>query len=418
MATSDEFPPTGYQDDRSGDHVQHSVIDEQVTVKKKGSKLPLIIFSVFILVALLVVGYMMFKPAPTPPAKPRPAPVEQTEPAKDPAAPTEGADLLGTDPNAPVADPNAPAAQPAIDPATGLPLTQPAIDPATGLPVTQAAQPAIDPATGLPVTPAANPAQPAIDPATGLPVAAAANPAQPAQPAIDPATGLPVAPAAANPAQPAAVAVQPAPVVVQPAPAQPAPAQPTVDPLAAQPVAQPAPVAVQPEPVAEIQDANDPLAQFRTLLAPIDSRVTALEKKVGKLVRDVTNIQSWMKGSAAPAPKARAQARPARSNNTVRVQSRDPYDGRPVSPPVSRVIIEDGTVRAANNEAVVAPVRPAYDAMSSCNVQAIVQGRVWIKRADGSFVSYGEGDAWTNGRTIHQIDPARGVLVDGQWMCM
>ena len=396
MSTANDTTPTGYHDDE--DVTARTVVEERVVKTKKKSKLLPIIFAVILLFAALVVGYMLLgykKPAPKPKAKPA---VEQVETPAD-QAPTDGAPVDGaTDPSAALlgaTDPNAPVvAQTGVVPTDPNAAQQPALDPLTGQPVVAAQQPAVDPITGLPV--ASQPLDPmqAAAQQQAAQQQAAQQQAPVVQPAVDPlqAAALQAAAQAATAQQAADAAVQQA---QQQAPVVAPVVQPTVDEQAA-------------------LDPNDPLAQFRTLLAPIDSRVSKLEKKFSGLEKTVRNIQATLgmsSGKSSKQAKARSYDRPR--STEVRISS--PVV-RAVSPPVSRVIIEDGR-SSSYSEPVRMETQPSYSS-DSCNAQAIVQGRVWIKRADGSFVSFGEGDAWTDGSVIQSIDPARGVNAGGRWVCM
>ena len=384
MNNTENFEPTGYQDDHSNGPA--SVMGKTSTtegkpVKKKSSKALFIFLGVFVLLAGAV-GYMLLggmgkKQA----AKPRPAA----------SAPKE---------EAPVKDPNEVAA-PAVDPNAVDPN---AADPFGATAPVEPNAPAIDPMTGLPAAPAVAPS--AIDPATGLPLAA---------PAIDPVTGQPLT-------QPAAPVADPNAPVQQPVdPLAGLPAAPVVDP-AAQPVATPVPDVTAPvapvvsAPVTPAPTSVDPLAQFRDMLAPIDGRVTNLESETATLKKDVTRLDRSVSQLLANRPSARTASAPRRQPaaprpvNSVRVEPR-------VAPPVSRVIIEGGEARAAQAPQYAAAPTPEADG-GSCQIQAIVQGRVWVKASDGSFSSFGEGDSWSNGQRIEAIDPQKGVRVGSRWICM
>lgn len=441
MSSVDDFPPTGYQDDDNDRVVPTGTSEQTTVVKKKGSKLPLIIFGVFMIVAIGVVGMMFLggKKTQTAPA-PQQTSAAPTDPATDPSTDST------LDPTAdPTADPTVdPSVDPSADPFASQdgtpsdPFATPQVDPTTGLPLTQPSQQAqIDPATGLPLAQSSlqQPVTPQIDPATGLPLGQpSVQPSGVQQPiqqqpmvqqVIDPATGLPVVQpvqpqAPVQPADPfASMGQAPQPTVEQPATGQPAVQQPITQPQfpVVEPVQQPA---TQPDtteqPVDQTSIAVDPLAQFRTLLAPIDSRVTSLEKKFSGLERSVKRLQAWVSNNE---DKPAQRSAPARSTPRV-----SPAPAVRVPPPVSRVIIEDGRVshverpRSELRWERQAPAQVAHVPAESCDIQAIVQGRVWVKRQDGSFVSYGEGDAWQNGAIISGIDPQRGINVDGRWICM
>ena len=405
MSTLDNSTPTGYHDD--DDATVRTSIEERVVKPKKKSKLFPIIFGVILIFTALVVGYMMFgykKPATKPKAKPVAEQVAATDPASDPLA----ADPALTDPANPVATDPLAADPLAADPLAAQQGTAQAIDPLTGAPVAVAPSGPVDPVTGLPAVAAQQ--QQATDPLTGLPVASAAPSVDPLQAAAQQAQQA--APVVSQPS------VDPLQVAAQQAAQQATVAQQSADAavLAAQQQAQQQAAQQASQPVVETLDPNDPLAQFRTLLAPIDSRVAKLEKKFSGLEKTVRSIQATLGMSSGSSKKsARSYDRPRSTEIQISAPVR-----RVASPPVSRVIIEDGRSSSYATESVriEAPQsQPSYG-NDSCNAQAIVQGRVWIKRQDGSFVSFGEGDRWTDGSVIQSIDPARGVNAGGRWICM
>jgi hypothetical protein len=375
---------------------------------KKGSKLPLIIFAVLAVVLLAGGAFVMFGGTKSPAPKPKPKPAIEA-PVSDATPPA--ADVPATDPLAtnPVADPTAAAAGQTLDPITGLPVTDPAM----------AAQPALDPVTGLPVTDQAAPAQatPGVDPVTGLPVSVA-------PPVADPNAAVPGA------VDPNAVA----PNVDPSAAAVPAALDPVTGLPVGTPVEQVAPVATPVASVPAPSVGNDPLAAFRDMLAPIDGRVTTLENGFKGLQSTVSDLSGKVdrlldrpsNSNAIPVSrpaKKRVYHAPKKAKPANYVRSADSIA---VQPPVSRVVIVSSSAqaeayRAQNNMVRVDPVRSveapvAEVAAPRCNLQAIVPGRVWVKNADGSFASYGEGDRWA-GRSVGTIDPARGVQLDARWTC-
>lgn len=386
MSDTNNFE-TGYQDDDNTLGPQNSgtangastgfgaPTSSKTKAGKKGSKFPLIVFGVIAVLGLGGAALLFLgggDPAPPPAPTPSQQPADQAQ---------DDASLSPADQAAP-ADTSAPSDN--LDPITGLPIgdtsigAAPALDPVTGLPVTDPSQ------AGIPMDSVVPGSTQELDPITGLPVGDASQDAPVAQPSadVDPTTGLPVA---------------------APGP----------------------------------QLAADPLAQFRDLLAPIDGRVTTLEGQVSTLTTRVDEISKRVDGLAdrprsnsvnvgsAPrraAAPARKKAAPA---NYVRVAS-EPR----VAPPVSRVVIVSQGSNAhqaiasgapvdevlRQYQPVAAPDPVASKPVPSCDLQAIVPGRVWVKNADGSFASYGEGETW-NGQTVGQIDPARGVSLGGRWIC-
>ena len=452
MSDTNNFE-TGYQDDNDNTIAPNNSgtgngnastgfgdpTSKEKGASKKGSKLPLLIFGVLAVVGIGAGGYFMLSgspaPAPTPRAAAPVAPADQlseTQGLEEDGLSQEAGEGQNVD----------------IDPITGLPVTDPAligpqeIDPITGLPIADATQPAIgddfniDPSTIPTADDNLNPdmLNQSVDPITGLPIADATQDQSDFSPdlsqgQINPITGLPLESTNSEP-----VAVTPA---------DPAQEFPPVQ----QPVQQPV------QPVA----SNDPLAQFRDMLAPIDGRVTTLEGQVSSLTNRVDEIGSrvdrlmdrprndnsiHVSNAPKPAPRRAVRKAPAKPKQNNYVRMADAPSPK-VAPPVSRVVIvtqgsdahqamvRQGTapatattdsfrtVSASRDEnpgdevrhtATTAPTSP------SCNLQAIVPGRVWVKNTDGSFASFGEGDAW-NGQTVDTIDPARGVKLGDRWVC-
>lgn len=390
--STENFEPTGYQDDENGGTLGRTGLNEDPTPpqKKKSMVFPIVIGAIVVVGGAL--AYFMFlKPQPQPQQAPQQQQQAET-PAVDAAANTPAA-------GDPFGDTSAPTA---VDPT--------AVDP------TAAATPALDPLTTLPVQ--NDPAAPAGLDANGLPIQAPALGA-PATTGFD-AAGLPVqAPQAGIP--------QGAPL--------PSAGTTAVDPLNAAPVAAPVgtpfdaaaapPVATAPEvvtPVATPVLSNDPLAQFKDMLAPIDGRVTTLEGKVDKLETSMDGLSKKVDALGAKRPAAaRAPAKKRVVREQPRTNSIKVEQSYRVAPPVSRVIIDDG--RVAPRGDVVNIERPQQSetiraGAPTCTIQAITAGRAWTRRPDGSFVSYAEGDAWVNGQQIESIDPQKGIRAGGRWICM
>ena len=175
-------------------------------------------------------------------------------------------------------------------------------------------------------------------------------------------------------------------------------------------------------------------------MAPVDSRVTSLENSVTGLQRDVSDLSGRMSrledrrpsnqitalgDSAKASHKAKRRApahRVAKAENSVNhVQVEG---GR-----ASRVVIVGGASAVSAPAGASVKEMPAgwwekqqkeqkekAAAAPSCNLQAIVPGRFWVKTADGTFASYGEGDTW-NGSRVEAVTPDRGVKVNGTWTC-
>lgn len=399
---TESFEPTGYQDDENGGTLGRTGNNEDPTPpqKKKSLIFPLMIGGI-VVVGALGLYFMFVKPQPRPEQAP-PAQQQAQQQEADPADPV----AAGTDPFGDTA--NQPSVDPTVDPAAAAPVGT--IDPVTGLPVqaAQAAAPAgLDPLTGLPMqtAPAPATAPAAVDPMTGLPVQG-----QPVQGQVAPAPAVGTDPFGNMAVQPAVQ--QPGSLPQETAPSGTPQASPldASSPEAATPVS--APVL-----------SNDPLAQFKDMLAPIDGRVTTLEGKVGKLETSMDGLSKKVDalGGKRPAvaPRAPAKKRVVREqprSNSIKVEQ-----SYRVAPPVSRVIIDDGRVAPRND--VVTVERPQQTetiraGAPTCTIQAITAGRAWTRRSDGSFVSYAEGDTWVNGQQIETIDPQKGIRAGGRWICM
>lgn len=391
---TENFEPTGYQDDDNGGTLGRtgSNLDETPPPKKKSVMFPLVVGGIFVGGAIL--AYFMFvRPQPRPQQAPQQQ--QQTQQAAQ---------------EAPTPDPT-PAADPFGDANAAAGGTPAAVDPAAAAPN------GLDPLTQLPTQTQSDPtaAPVGLDPATGLPAQApAVGAGVPA--GIDPTTGLPAqvpAPSAAVPGAPA----------------------PTVDPLASVPAPQPgvpastpfdagsAPSAEVVNPVAPATPSNDPLAQFKDMLAPIDGRVTTLEGKVDKLESSVDGLSKKVDalGTKRPAVVSRAPAKKRVVREQPRSNSIKVEQSYRVAPPVSRVIIDDGRVAPRGDVVNIERPQPTETIRAgapTCTIQAITAGRAWTRRSDGSFVSYAEGDTWVNGQQIESIDPQKGIRAGGRWICM
>lgn len=172
----------------------------------------------------------------------------------------------------------------------------------------------------------------------------------------------------------------------------------------------------------------DHLAQFRDMLSPLDGRVTTLEGKVDTLEKTVARIDSQLKNmpraSTSRSSSSSTSSKPSTSTRSTRSTRSDNVIR--VAPPVSRVQLDSNghVISVTNNPSSNQPVtvtqvasKVAASPSQSCDVQAIVPGRVWVKNPDGSFQSYGEDDKW-NGQSIESIDPNRGIKAGGKWHCM
>lgn len=389
-------------------------------VKKKsgiGGKLGMVALLLLGLFAMFMIYSMFIKaPAPAPAAAPVAAPVvaepatpADQAPATDPAAAQGDAILGGATPleaTVPVTDPNA------------LPG-----DPNAAAPETlNGGAPALDPAAQLGATPP-------NDLVAAAQAAGQATPGQVTDPAAQ-AAGQAVPQAGFPPAQAAPAQAVPA----QAVPAQAVPAQ-------AVPVAQGADAAA----LAQLGGTTTPamsadvFAQFRSMLDPIDSRVTTLEGRVNDLAGAVASIQATMANNPTAAavvqtrPKKRKVAAAPKKMHRVQAPRNQlevigsASEGRssnssyavnmPVQPPTTRLLVVEQPVPMQQVQQVPVAVVPAAPvtraARGSCNIQSIVPGRAWVGLPGGDLAEYSVGNGWTNGARIVEIDPSRGIVTEG-----
>lgn len=170
---------------------------------------------------------------------------------------------------------------------------------------------------------------------------------------------------------------------------------------------------------------TDPLSAFKDMLAPIDTRVTTLEGKVSNLENSFSDLNKKV-NQLSDRPVNRNAIKPdttVRQANTQRRRSNNTNRQRVAQNRVNSsqnyIKITETNMPVTNayhQEVSVSVEKTVTRAGRDCNVQAIVPGRVWVKNADGSFASYGEGEMM-NGYSIQKIDPSRGVQAGGRWIC-
>lgn len=251
-------------------------------------------------------------------------------------------------------------------------------------------------------------------PAASAPVMAPVVPTAPGSAALVP-VGVATVPPPALPTP-----VLPAPVL-SPAPSLPASASSVKAPVVAPVVAAPTPVVEPAAPMASsngLQPADQRLVDaLREALLPVNEHLTALDSRVSRLE---TRIDE-MHGSRAAAPvKAEAvKSEAVKAEGQPAVKRSAPRQRFEVESQKNEfeVLSRDGDASVAPVPAKVAPApvkaadqptSKATPAASDCQLQAIVEGRMWIKQADGSSQTYGVGDV-LNGATITAIDPKGGV---------
>jgi hypothetical protein len=204
----------------------------------------------------------------------------------------------------------------------------------------------------------------------------------------------------------------------------------------------------QTTPGVTVAPSSDALAQFHSMLDPIDGRVTTLEGRVGSLEGTVNGIQSKLSERSAmsassvetaPAQAAAAQAHAHhhRSHYWSRAKRNGSSSARRgrSSNQLEVISSSDGSRSSHSRYAINMSVQPPSQTMSAqsygaevvgqptqalqhaqhntCNLQAIVPGRAWVKLENGDFAVYSVGDAWSDGVRIAQIDPTLGVVTEG-----
>lgn len=393
--------------------------------KKKASpiiKWVIILFGAFMVVAsgLMLWGFIGGDSKPAPQAQN--APGGPVDPLAAPGAdqninPNAGLNDPAADPNAqdlgadPFADPSV--LDPSAVPPNPLDPNGVAQDPnGQGQPSDPMTQ--ILDANGVPVV--------AVDPTVAQP------PVQqpPVQEIVD-ANGVPVS------VDPNSTVVPPPAVEQAPAPTEIPPAQQIVD-----PAAPPAPVVVEDPANSTVSQVMDTARQeMLSAFNRIEQRLSDLESRFSSLETKVAAIE----GRPASAAPAAAPAKPAARKPAARKPaSRKPAVRRaapkPAPQPQNRLEILDGSIAPVSRVLIVdrSSQAPAYDnrvqivstqapsrierPSSGCSIQSIKPGRVWVRRADGSFATYGVGDMLPNGRRADSIDPDSGVQSGGQlWTC-
>lgn len=417
----------GSGNDEYTDPHTHSFATESAAAPeaKKASpviKWVIILFGAFMVIAaiLMVWGFMKKGSAPAP------APQAQTAPLDQSAAPTN------TDENAAGAPTSldVPADPTAIDPGT---LDPNALDPNAVDPnLAPTVDPNVDPSLLDPAT-SQDPIYQTIDPnaaippgtvldANGVPVV---NPNEiPAPTAPSPvlnANGVPVdevpPPVPSTPVvDPAAV---PAPVVAPEQPAVEVPPPPVV-------VEDPANSSISQVMDTARQEMMSALDRIEQRLTEMENRFTSLESRVGAIEgrpASATPSSTPAKPAAArkkPAKKKKPAVRKPAAKPTYEHQNRIEILDGSIAPVSRAIIIDRGSSQEVlrNRVQVIDSHQPAQVVRSGCRIQSIKPGRVWVRRADGSFATYGVGDMLPNGRRADSIDPESGVQAGGQlWTC-
>ena len=149
-------------------------------------------------------------------------------------------------------------------------------------------------------------------------------------------------------------------------------------------------------------------------LKPLEDRWNS---RFDSLERRLSRVESRPRQEAAP-----ARSTPARQSSTPTPRasiSRVPQEPKR---PANRIEVLDEPTPAPSPRPVVRQVESfsasSAPAVSSCSLGAVLEGRAWLKRGDGSFESYIVGDTLPDGKTITAITPEKGIVANGQsWSC-
>lgn len=168
--------------------------------------------------------------------------------------------------------------------------------------------------------------------------------------------------------------------------------------------------------------------RFNERFAALDARVSSIETGRAVAPRPAAPAAN---GSQAPRQKRPQAAKPKVAPARPAPQNRLEIMDSAAIAPVSRVVLVDGRVQSSPAQEDVAQeinriqVLDAPSAAirtpsseAACSIRSIQPGRVWIRRANGSFATYGVGDSLPDGRRVDSIDPNAGVQADGRaWNC-
>ena len=276
------------------------------------------------------------------------------------------------------------------------------------------------PLAALPSTPSVSVptvAGPSVAPPSADPLDTLTAPAPGISGGVDPAAGPtvqpsdPLAPETANvapAADPLASLGAPGPTMAGPSPPSPS--------VSATSQAQPAPATGALNSDLALQVGQAVTEAIRPMETRINARFDTLEKRVGTLE------------GAGPRPSAAASTPSPRAETPVSTGKRVAHRSaarkttpvaRPKAVPANRIEL---LPTVAPDVAITASTRPSAEtsgeASEACRLGAVLPGRAWIKRADGSFETYGVGDTLPDGKVVSAISPEKGIQVGGQrWAC-
>ena len=266
----------------------------------------------------------------------------------------------------------------------------------------------------------------------GLPSGDPMNPMgqMPAQDAGLDQPAMPVAADPMNPAQAQPSKVQPAPVMDPSLAALTTPGASAPTPVEVAPVVSATPASIQPvtpvnavsHPPVSSSGSFDASSLASVVGQAVTDALRPMEERWNARFDSLESRVSRVEGSPRPAaakPAATPRPRAARPKPAPVARPR----ATPAAPaPANRIeLIDQPSVAPVARPAVV--VAPRVEAAqpsntSSCSLGAVLEGRAWIKRGDGSFDSYIVGDTLPDGKVISAITPERGIVVGNKtWSC-
>lgn len=140
----------------------------------------------------------------------------------------------------------------------------------------------------------------------------------------------------------------------------------------------------------------------------LDARFAEYDKKISELVDRMTELEKQLEEKKAP-PKPAARPNPAprpqaakptpKANPDVLI---DRDGDAKVSVPKANVTVAPKPIVAVKAENSL-PVAAKEVKLPSLNVHALVDGRFWIKKTDGTIESYKVGDKLPTGEVINEV---------------
>lgn len=142
----------------------------------------------------------------------------------------------------------------------------------------------------------------------------------------------------------------------------------------------------------------------------LDARFAEYDKKISELVDRMTELEKQLeekkappKPAARPNPAPRPQAaKPAPKANPDVLIDREGDAKVSVNVPKANVTVAPKPVVAVKAENSL-PVTAKEVKLPSLNVHALVDGRFWIKKTDGTIESYKVGDKLPTGEVVNEV---------------